>query len=193
MREVVIHVAGLINEQTSDQKPSIGTCFTTESDGVLVASAFHALDKVHRSRALLHALRKAIEAIPAGTEQVTIVCRYAHLIRLGSAGDLPLNHRRQWREIRLRLASYTVIWKVASGSDERQAALIRCLRALLADHSLAGPKLASPPRRRREAVIGQQSENSLSTDASVRYHNVIDKLDASVEDNILPWLKASAA
>jgi hypothetical protein len=183
MSEVTIHLAALTGEQSSDQRPSIATCYTTESGGELVGSAFHVLDRIHHNhRALLHSLRKAISSIPADTKRVTIICGYERLIRLGSSGELPTNHRRNWQDIRHHLAGLETTWKLASEIDERQEALLRCLRSLLQDPSLAGPRLVTQPRRRRKAAIRQQAENGLSADASVRYHNVIDKLDASADD-----------
>jgi hypothetical protein len=184
--EVVVHLGALVEEQTCGERPSVGTAYTCELNGELVGSSFHVLDDAHYSRALVHVLRAAVNSIPAEAEQVLIVCRYEQLIRLGSAGELPLNHRRQWREIRLRLASYHVVWKLATEADERQQALLRCLRALLADRTLSGPQQVTPSRRK--AAIRPPQPNALSTDNAIRaQNNVVHKLHASAEDNILPW------
>jgi hypothetical protein len=194
MSEVTIHLAALTGEQSSDDPPNTAACFTNELDSVLLGSEFRVLRNFrYPHRALLHILRAAIDTIPAGAETVQIVSSYKILIRVGSSGDIPTSHKRFWREVRKCLAPYQVIWKLAPEDDERQLALVRCLRALLQDHSLAGPRLVKPSRRARKAAIRPQAENSLSADTSVRYHsNVIDKLDASAEDNALHWLQPQA-
>lgn len=125
-------------------------------------------------------MRGAISAIPADTTDVVVVCRYKHFVRLGNAGHLPANHRRHWTHIRQQLAPYVTTWKLANESDERQEALVRCLRELLRDETIAGPKLVNS-RRARKASTERESTNALSSDASVRHSNVIDTLQAGAE------------
>jgi hypothetical protein len=192
--EMTIYVAALTGEQSSDQRPSIATAYTAEFNGELVGSAFHVLDRIHHNhRALLHSLRKGIDAIPTGTERVTIVCAYERLIRLGSSGALSTDHRRYWQDVRFHLAGFETTWKLAGETDERQQALLRCLRSLLQDPSLAGPRLATPPRRSRKAAKKPPLPHALSADDAIRAHsNVIDKLEASAECNILSWPQSLA-
>jgi hypothetical protein len=193
LHEVTIHIAALTGEQSSDQRPSIATCFTVESDAELVGSAFHVLDRIHHNhRALLHSLRKAIDAIPADTERVAIVCGYERLIRIGSSGELPTDHRRNWQDIRHHLANFRTTWRLATDTDERQQALIRCLRNLLQDPSLAGPRLVTPSRRRRRTVARPPLPNALSADDTICAHNHTIAEEASAEENILPWPQSQA-
>ncbi len=171
MSQVFIHLAAIVEERDSDKRPNIATCFTTEADGELLDTRFTVLQTIQNThQALLHSLRIAVQAIPSEAHSVTVVSRYERLICLGSSGDLPVSYRRQWREIRQRLSPFPEsIWRLASENDERQDALSRCLSELLADHSLAGPRLVAPSRRQRKAI--QKAQNALSADASVHSHN----------------------
>jgi hypothetical protein len=185
MSEVTIHLAALTGEQSSDDPPNTAACFTNELDSVLLGSEFRMLRNFRfPHRALLHILRAAIDTIPAGAETVQIVSSYKILIRVGSSGDIPTSHKRFWREVRKCLAPYQVIWKLAPEDDERQLALVRCLRSLLQDPSLAGPRLATQSRRRRKAAVRPPQPNALSADDAIRaQNNVVRKLHASAEDN----------
>src|SRR5882757_933821 len=152
-KEIVINIAALQSEMSSDDPQKIAVCFTLERDGELMDANFRILNRLHHAhRALLHILRVALDSIPPATERVTIVSSFSNLIRIGSSGETPMTHRRFWRELRECLAPYEVVWKLAPEEDERRQALVRCLRALLQDHTLAGPRLAVRSRRARKAV-----------------------------------------
>jgi hypothetical protein len=196
VREVVLNIAVLVNEQSSDDPPNTAACYTSELDSILLGSEFRMLRNFrYPHRALLHILRAAIDTIPAEAETVQIVSSYQTLIRIGSSGDIPTSHKRFWREVRKCLAPYEVVWKLAPEDDERQLALVRCLRALLADHTLAGPRLVTASRRARKAAKKPPLPNALSADDAICAHNhTICKVEASPDENVvsLPQSQAEA-
>ena len=179
-KEVVINLAALQSEMFSDNPPRIAVTFTLEKDGELLDANFRVLHRLHHvQRALLHILRAALDSIPPDTEGIVIVASFSNLIRIGSSGDIPMTHRRYWREVREFLAPYQVVWKLAGDQDERGQALVRCLRGLLQDDSLAGPRLATRSRRARRAGKKPPLPNALSADDGICAHNgVIDTLQA---------------
>jgi hypothetical protein len=195
MREAILNIAVLVNEQSSDDPPNTSACYTSELDSILLGSEFRMLRNFrYPHRALLHILRAAIDTIPAETETVQIVSSYQTLIRIGSSGEIPTSHKRFWREVRKCLAPYEVVWKLAPEGDERQLALVRCLRALLADPTLAGPRLVKPSRRTRKAVASQPLPNALSADDAICAHNhTIAKVESPADNVVsLPQSQAEA-
>jgi hypothetical protein len=179
-KEVVINIAALQSEMSSDDPQRIAVAFTLERDGELLDANFRILHRLHHlHRALLHILRVALDSIPPETERITIVSSFSNLIRIGSSGVIFMTHRRFWREVRECLAPYEVVWKLAGEQDERRQALVRCLHALLQDQTLAGPRLATRSRRARKAGSKPLLPNALSADDAICAHNVIDTLKAS--------------
>lgn len=171
-REVVINLAALQNESFSDDPQKIGATFTLERDGALLDAGFRVLHKLHHvHRALLHILRAALNSVPDGIERITIISAFQNLIRIGSSGQSPMTNRRFWGEVRHCLAPYEVTWKLTPLQDERQRALVRCLRALLEDHTLAGPRLATRSRRLRKADRKASRQKALSAGEAISAGN----------------------